>query len=239
MPVFAVYAVFFLMGCLGGDQGKPLTIIFHDARKLAPGDNIYSAGVDIGDVKQINLQGKMAAVAVVIDRRFKDAMTEGVMFHIEKGGEGKRPYLVATLPDVATRPLADNAEVVGRESMAATAFRELDRFLAGVSGEEEVAKDREAMDQLEKELERFRGKVRDIPPELEKQMEQLSRFLEEGKQASKQEMQQFFQTLDRELAEVERLTREMTRSPEARELEQAIENYLKRFLPPGNKDPQE
>lgn len=239
MAVLAVYALFFLTGCLGGDPGKPLTILFHDVRMLAPGDNIYSAGVDIGDVKHITLQGKSAAVAVVIDSRFRDAMTEGVMFHIEKGGEGKRPYLVATLPDVAARPLADHAEVVGRESMAATAFRELDRFFAGLSGGEEAAKDRAAMDQLEKEMERFRGKVRDIPPELEKQMEQLSRFLEQGKQAGQQEMREFFQALDRELAEVERLTREMTKSPEARELEQAIENYLKRFLPPDNKDQHE
>ncbi len=229
--LFAVLALFALGGfglyyyfqCKTPDY----TITFADSKEIAEGAGVFLAGVEVGRVVSITPSGTGVAVGIKVDRKQQPSMTEASRFFIE--GQGEKGRVLVKNLSANAKPLDPGQAVEGTNSTFQWSAFDFAKGMNSFFESDEMRRAQEAMRSLADDFDRqLRETDWDaLGKELEQQMEELSRAMEEA--LSDQQVQEFQQELKRSMDEALQALDRAQKSPQAQKLRKAIEDYLRKL----------
>ena len=179
-------SLFILLAILGAiiafavwqSRGLDFTLHFEDAKGIRAGDPVVLSGVPIGQVKKVTLVGEDdVRVAVRVDEEHSEKVLTGSTAVITSMSfpnvSGQKVVEIHNPSDPVAEPLADDAEVEGRNGMFDLKAWEIEQRIGDLGG-----KLSEQSKVLAKKIEIMAEELKEIPesPEAQEALRKLEEF---------------------------------------------------------------
>ena len=221
--VITVLSIYFL-------QGARYFLIFDEAKKLKAGDNVYLAGVDIGDVKNITLHNGTIQVEIKIDKKNQGQLTNNSRFFIESSSDESNPssILVKNLKP-GGKPLLSNDTIIGISSYIEWHTLELSEKFKNYTDSDQAKQWKKYLAEQKEELEKKLNETdwEQVGQDVKQEFMELKDNIEKTLQSD--EAQEMKKDIGENLNKVGKLLKNIGESKEANDLRQSLNNLYKRF----------
>ncbi|MCF6290962.1 MAG: MlaD family protein [Desulfobacterales bacterium] len=211
-------------------QGETFAVTFKNSKQLQPGARVYLSGIDIGEVKSVELVNGNINVTVRLAREHKGRIPRTTMFYIDTDQNApKEKCILAKVTGRAGESIKDGDILEGTDSFLAWKMSEVADQVRDSIDSPQV---RQLLQDLERFVNDFNEVLNDIDwDQLEEDLRQQAQSLiEDIDQAIRsEEVQQGLEELEDRIDRIQRALVEVGESEEARRLHEALEGLYNRL----------
>lgn len=205
-------------------RGETFTVTFKDSKLLRPGAKVYLAGVDIGEVKAVELVGATVNVAIRLFPEQTGKIPRATMFFIDADKNNpKMKCILAKVSDRRGEPIIKGDVIEGTDSNLAWKLSEVaDRIRDSIDSPQA----RRLLQDMEKFVDNFNESIQDtdwdqVGEEIHQQTQSLIEEIDRAMQSK--EIQQSLEELERRIVIIQKALQAVEDSKEANQLQKALE----------------
>lgn len=217
-------------------KGECFTVTFNNSKNLKAGSNVYLAGIDIGDVRDVKFSSGKVNVIIQISSDYKGKIPRNTMFFIgtDYYDTNKKCILAKSLNHIDS-PIHDGDVLIGTDSLLVWKLSETaDHFrdiINSPQAQNYIRKLEQIADELNEELKKIDWDQlgKDLSAEIQVMLLELERLMRSD------EVQEGIQEIKKKITSIEHALKKAKNSEEARRLEKALEDFYKRTADEYNK----
>jgi paraquat-inducible protein B len=212
-------------------QDETFGVVFKDAKQLEPGANVYLSGVDIGDVKAVNLDNGKVKVLIKLDNKFRNKIPKNASFFIIPGHKEQRNKSV--LVQISEPPTNDYIKagdiVEGIDSEYKLRRLELSEAINEIINSESVKELAQNINRFAKDFKNALDQVdwNELEEEIQEEARSLSDDIDKALQS--EEIKTAFEQIEKKINKVQNVLQGVAESEEAKQLQKALENFYQKL----------